>query len=157
MKRIEALIRPHKLLEVKDALVAMGVDEFTVAGVRGFGGRHRQTACYRGIVYAVEFVSRTRLEVFVADALGAEVVAAILKAAGTGESGDGAIFVQHFADPICIGGADASCVDAAADDDLDDSSPPDDGIHKEMSAAAFALNLSKLLGPVCAGWRYLFT
>jgi nitrogen regulatory protein P-II 1 len=160
MKRIEALLRPHKLREVTDALLAVGVDDFTVSKVLGSGRRPGQKMCYRGVEYTVEFVSRMRLEILVSDALSSAVVEAILSTARTGAAGDGMIFIHNYADaiPICV--ADASGVE-----DANESLPPDEHAdapeetvrsHQRMSAAAILTILMKLLGLACARWHDLF-
>jgi nitrogen regulatory protein P-II 1 len=160
MKRIEALIRPHKLREVTDALMAVGVDDFTVTNVLGSGRQQRRKEYYRGVEYTVEFVSRMRLEVLVSDALSSAVVEAILTAARTGVAGDGMILVHSFADaiPICID--DASCAaDASASLSPDEQADvPEESVlsHLRMSAAAIITMLMKLLGPAFARWHDLF-
>ena len=93
MKKIEAIIKPFKLEEVKDRLRQVGVSGMTVYEVKGFGRTGGKTEVYRGSAYVVDFVPKVRLEVVVADAMAADVVAAILAAAKTGKIGDGKIFV----------------------------------------------------------------
>jgi nitrogen regulatory protein PII len=160
MKRIEALIRPHKLHEVKDALTACGVDEITVSVVRGFGRQHGHRERYRGAEYTVDFVSKARLEVLVSDALSSGVVEAILTTARTGAPGDGMIFVHSYADAIPVGVEVASKIE-----DASASSPPDEHAdvpeesvlsHQRMSMAAIITILMKLLGLACARWHDLF-
>jgi nitrogen regulatory protein PII len=160
MKRIEALIRPHKLHEVTDALKAVGVDDVTVSKVRGCGRQPGQKACYRGVEYTIEFDFRTRLQVLVSDALSSEVVKAILTTARTGVAGDGMIFVHSFADaiPVCVD--DASCAEDASASLLPDehADVPEESVlsQKRVSAAAIITILMKLLGPACARWHDLF-
>src|SRR5260221_11760709 len=141
MKRIEALIRPRKLSEVTDALIALGVDDFTVTQVLGSGRQQGRKECYRGVEYTVEFVSRMRLEVLASEALSSQIVEAILTTARTGAAGDGMIFVYSFADAISVRIDDPiSVADASA------SLPPDEHAdvpeearlsHPRMGAAGF--------------------
>jgi nitrogen regulatory protein P-II 1 len=160
MKRIEALLRPHKLREVTDALLAVGVDEVTVSKVLGSGRQPGQKLCYRGVEYTVEFVSRMRLEVLVSDALSSEVVETILTTARTGAAGDGMILVHSDADaiPVCV--ADASGIeDASASSPPDeDADVPEESVrsHQRMRAAAIVTMLMKLLGLAGARWHDLF-
>lgn len=94
MKKIEAIIRPFKLDEVKIALVNAGVVGMTVSEVRGFGRQKGQTERYRGSEYTVEFLQKLKIEVVVEDNQVDMVVDKIISAARTGEIGDGKIFVQ---------------------------------------------------------------
>ena len=93
MKLIIAVVKPFKLDEVREALVAAGVEGLTVSEVKGYGRQKGQTEIYRGAEYQVNFVPKVKLEVVVDDALAASAVDAIQKAAGTGKIGDGKIFV----------------------------------------------------------------
>ena len=93
MKLIIAVVKPFKLDEVREALVAAGVEGLTVSEVKGYGRQKGQTEIYRGAEYQVNFVPKVKLEVVVDDALAAGAVDAIQKAAGTGKIGDGKIFV----------------------------------------------------------------
>ena len=93
MKLIIAVVKPFKLDEVREALVAAGVEGLTVSEVKGYGRQKGQTEIYRGAEYQVNFVPKVKLEVVVDDALAANAVDAIQKAAGTGKIGDGKIFV----------------------------------------------------------------
>ena len=102
MKKIEAIIRHHKLEDVKDALVAIGVTGMTVMEVKGFGRQRGKTEVYRGAEYAIDFVPKIRLEVVVKDQSCTEVVEAIMGAARTGKTGDGKIFITDLADVIRI-------------------------------------------------------
>ncbi|MGV2831362.1 P-II family nitrogen regulator [Myxosarcina sp. GI1(2024)] len=99
MKKIEAIIRPFKLDEVKIALVNAGVVGMTVSEVRGFGRQKGQTERYRGSEYTVEFLQKLKLEIVIEDAQVDMVVDKIIAAARTGEIGDGKIFV-HPVDQI---------------------------------------------------------
>ena len=94
MKRIEAIIRPFKLDEVKIALVNSGIVGMTVSEVRGFGRQKGQTERYRGSEYTVEFLQKLKLEIVVEDAQVDMVVNKIIESARTGEIGDGKIFVS---------------------------------------------------------------
>ena len=93
MKLIEAIIKPFKLDEVKDALNSIGVEGITVSEVKGFGRQKGHTELYRGAEYVVDFIPKVKLEIAVADDLVANVVEAIATAARTGRIGDGKIFV----------------------------------------------------------------
>ena len=93
MKKIEAIIKPFKLEEVKDALAEMGVEGMTVTEVKGFGRQKGHTEIYRGSEYTVDFLPKIKVEVVITDALADQAVAAIVKAAKTGKIGDGKVFV----------------------------------------------------------------
>ncbi len=93
MKKIEAIIKPFKLNEVKDALAEVGVQGLTVTEVKGFGRQKGHTEIYRGSEYTVDFLPKIKLEIVVADGDLANAVQAIEKAAKTGKIGDGKIFV----------------------------------------------------------------
>jgi nitrogen regulatory protein PII len=94
MKKIEAIIKPFKLEEVKSALTALGVQGLTVSEVKGFGRQKGHTEIYRGSEYVVDFLPKIKIELVLADAQVAVVVEAIIKAAKTGKIGDGKIFVS---------------------------------------------------------------
>ena len=94
MKKIEAIIRPFKLDEVKIALVNAGVVGMTVSEVRGFGRQKGQTERYRGSEYTVEFLQKLKIEIVIEDDQVKMVVEKIIKAARTGEIGDGKIFIH---------------------------------------------------------------
>ncbi|MEM9092052.1 MAG: P-II family nitrogen regulator [Cyanobacteria bacterium J06632_22] len=94
MKRIEAIIRPFKLDEVKIALVNAGIVGMTVSEVRGFGRQKGQTERYRGSEYTVEFLQKLKLEIVVEDTQVDMVVSKIIESARTGEIGDGKIFIS---------------------------------------------------------------
>ena len=102
MKKIEAIIKPFKLEEVKDALAEVGVEGMTVTEVKGFGRQKGHTEIYRGSEYTVDFLPKIKLEVVVADGLVATATAAILKAAKTGKIGDGKIFVSPVEEAVRI-------------------------------------------------------
>jgi len=102
MKKIEAIIKPFKLEEVKDRLRQVGVSGMTVCEVKGFGRTGGKTEVYRGSAYVVDFVPKVRIEVVVPDAITADVVAAIAAAAKTGKIGDGKIFVTPIDEAVRI-------------------------------------------------------
>ena len=102
MKRIEAIIRPFKIEEVKDALVEAGVEGMTTIEVKGYGRQKGQTELYRGSEYTVEFVPKVMIIAVVEDALLGSAVAAIVKAAKTEKIGDGKIFVSTIDDAVRI-------------------------------------------------------
>ena len=102
MKKIEAIIKPFKLEEVKDALHDVGVEGMTVSEVKGFGRQKGHTEIYRGSEYTVDFLPKIKLELILADAKVQEAVAAIIKAAKTGKIGDGKIFVSTIEEAIRI-------------------------------------------------------
>jgi nitrogen regulatory protein PII len=102
MKKIEAIIKPFKLDEVKAALMDLGVHGMTVTEVKGFGRQKGHKEVYRGAEYVVEFVPKTMIELVVADDLAPRVVDAIVRAAKTGSIGDGKIFVTSISDAIRI-------------------------------------------------------
>jgi len=102
MKKIEAIIKPFKLDEVKTALAEIGIEGMTVIEVKGFGRQKGHTETYRGSEYTVDFLPKVKLEVVVADAKVDPAIAAIVKAAKTGKIGDGKIFVSAVGEAIRI-------------------------------------------------------
>jgi nitrogen regulatory protein P-II 1 len=102
MKKIEAIIKPFKLEEVKDALHEIGVAGMTVSEVKGFGRQKGHTEIYRGSEYTVDFLPKIKIELVVGDDKAAEAVTAIIKAAKTGKIGDGKIFVSPVDEAIRI-------------------------------------------------------
>ena len=102
MKKIEAVIKPFKLDDVKQALVELGVFGMTVTEVRGFGRQKGHTELYRGAEYVVELLPKLKLEIAVPEALAEKVVRAIERAASTGQIGDGKIFVLPLAEAVRI-------------------------------------------------------
>ncbi|MBI1820027.1 MAG: P-II family nitrogen regulator [Nitrospirae bacterium] len=102
MKKIEAIIKPFKLDEVKDSLNDLGVKGMTVTEVKGFGRQKGHTETYRGAEYTVDFVPKVKIEIVVHDDLVAKVVEAITNAAKTGTIGDGKIFVTSLNEAIRI-------------------------------------------------------
>jgi nitrogen regulatory protein P-II 1 len=102
MKKIEAIIKPHKLDEVKEALNALGVQGMTVYEVKGYGRQKGHTEIYRGSEYTVDFVPKTKIEVVVDDELAVKVEDALMEAARTGKIGDGKIFTLDVEGAIRI-------------------------------------------------------
>ncbi len=102
MKKVEAIIKPFKLDEVKESLSAVGVQGLTVSEVKGFGRQKGHTELYRGAEYVVDFLPKVKLEIIVRDEQVGEVVETIEKAAKTGRIGDGKIFVLPIDDIIRI-------------------------------------------------------
>ena len=102
MKRIEAIIKPFKLDDVKERLRAIGVNGMTVSEVKGFGRTGGKTEIYRGSAYVVDFVPKIRVEIVCADAMANDVIQAIVTAAKTGKIGDGKIFVTPIDEAIRI-------------------------------------------------------
>jgi len=102
MKKIEAIVKPFKVDDVKEALGEVGVQGLTISEVKGFGRQKGHTESYRGAEYIVDFLPKMKIEVVVPDALAARVIAAIETAARTGRIGDGKIFVTHMEDAIRI-------------------------------------------------------
>ncbi len=93
MKKIEAIIKPFKVEEVKDALTEVGIEGMTVTEVKGFGRQKGHTEIFRGSEYTVDFLPKIKIEIVVADERANAAVAAVLKSARTGKIGDGKIFV----------------------------------------------------------------
>ena len=102
MKKIEAIIKPFKLDEVREALSEIGVSGLTVTEVKGFGRQKGHTELYRGAEYVVDFLPKVKVELIVADALVERAIDAIVKAAHTGKIGDGKIFVAAVEQVIRI-------------------------------------------------------
>jgi nitrogen regulatory protein P-II 1 len=102
MKKIEAIIKPFKLDEVKDALHAVGIQGITVTEAKGFGRQKGHTELYRGAEYVVDFLPKVKIEVVMEDALVERAVEAIQQAAHTGRIGDGKIFVANIDEAIRI-------------------------------------------------------
>ncbi len=102
MKKIEAIIKPFKLEDVKEALAEIGVEGMTVSEVKGFGRQKGHTEIYRGSEYTVDFLPKIKLEVVLADSQVAAAVDAIVKAAKTGKIGDGKVFVSPIENAIRI-------------------------------------------------------
>ncbi len=102
MKKIEAIIKPFKLDEVKEVLSKTGITGMTVEEVKGFGRQKGHTELYRGAEYVVDFLPKVKIELLIDDALAADVVDAIRHAAYTGRIGDGKIFVSAVEDVVRI-------------------------------------------------------
>ncbi|MHB8122424.1 MAG: P-II family nitrogen regulator [Desulfuromonadaceae bacterium] len=102
MKLIEAIIKPFKLDEVKDALNAIGIEGITVSEVKGFGRQKGHTELYRGAEYVVDFIPKIKMEIAVSDELVAKVVETIQNSAKTGRIGDGKIFIISLEEAVRI-------------------------------------------------------
>jgi nitrogen regulatory protein PII len=102
MKKIEAIIKPFKLEEVKDALAEIGIEGMTVSEVKGFGRQKGHTEIYRGSEYTVDFLPKIKIELVIADGQKDAAVGAIIKAAKTGKIGDGKVFVSTIEELIRI-------------------------------------------------------
>ncbi len=102
MKKIEAIIKPFKLEEVKDALGEIGIEGMTVSEVKGFGRQKGHTEIYRGSEYTVDFLPKIKLEIVVSDSQADNAVGAIVKSAKTGKIGDGKVFVSKVEEAIRI-------------------------------------------------------
>jgi len=102
MKKIEAIIKPFKLDEVKEALNDIGIQGLTVSEVKGFGRQKGHTELYRGTEYVVDFLPKIKMEIVVSDDMVATVVENITKAAGTGRIGDGKVFVSPVEEVVRI-------------------------------------------------------
>ena len=102
MKKIDAIIKPFKLEEVKDALSDVGIEGMTVTEVKGFGRQKGHTEIYRGSEYTVDFLPKIKLELVIPDEKLDEAVKAIVKAAKTGKIGDGKVFVTNVEEAVRI-------------------------------------------------------
>jgi nitrogen regulatory protein P-II 1 len=102
MKKVEAIIKPFKLDEVKEALSAIGVQGMTVSEVKGFGRQKGHTELYRGAEYVVDFLPKVKLDIIVPDEVVSQVVDTIQRAAKTGRIGDGKIFVLPIEEVVRI-------------------------------------------------------
>jgi nitrogen regulatory protein P-II 1 len=102
VKKIEAIIQPHKLEDVKEALKSIGVDGMTISEVRGHGRQKGHKEVYRGMEYQVDLLPKVKVELVIADARQDEVLRTLTTAARTGKIGDGKIFVYNVADAIRI-------------------------------------------------------
>jgi nitrogen regulatory protein PII len=102
MKKIEAIIKPFKLEEVKDALGEVGIEGMTVTEVKGFGRQKGHTEIYRGSEYTVDFLPKVKLELVIMDEKLEDAVTAIVKAAKTGKIGDGKVFVTNVDEAVRI-------------------------------------------------------
>ena len=102
MKKIEAIIKPFKLDDVKEALAVLGIEGMTVTEVKGFGRQKGHTEIYRGSEYTVDFLPKIKVEVVLGDNQIQEATRAIVQAAKTGKIGDGKVFISHVDDAIRI-------------------------------------------------------
>ena len=102
MKKIEAIIKPFKLDEVKDKLNDLGIQGITVTEVKGFGRQKGHTELYRGAEYVVDFLPKIKMEIVIADTQVEDVVNGIVKAAQTGRIGDGKIFITNIEEAVRI-------------------------------------------------------
>jgi nitrogen regulatory protein P-II 1 len=102
MKKIDAVVKPFKLDEVREALSEIGVSGLTVTEVKGFGRQKGHTELYRGAEYVVDFLPKVKIEIVVADDLVEQAIEAIIKAARTGKIGDGKIFVTSVEQVVRI-------------------------------------------------------
>ena len=102
MKKIEAIVKPFKLDEVKDALAEMGITGMTVCEVKGFGRQKGHTEIYRGSEYTVDFLPKIKIEIVVADEIYEDVVSTITEKAKTGKIGDGKVFVTDILNAVRI-------------------------------------------------------
>jgi len=102
MKKIEAIVKPFKLDEVKDALNEIGIQGITVSEVKGFGRQKGHTELYRGAEYVVDFLPKVKMEIIVPDAMVTKVIESIEQSAKTGRIGDGKIFVTEVLEVVRI-------------------------------------------------------
>src|SRR6476661_4222188 len=102
MKKIEAIIQPHKLDEVKDALIAIGVDGMTISEVRGHGRQKGHKEVYRGMEYEIDLLPKVKVELVIPDSRVDEIARALVAAARTGKIGDGKVFIFDVAEAIRI-------------------------------------------------------
>jgi nitrogen regulatory protein P-II 1 len=102
MKKIEAIIKPFKLEDVKEALSSIGVEGMTVSEVKGFGRQKGHTEIYRGSEYTVDFLPKIKIEIVLADNRVGDAVQSIVKAARTGKIGDGKVFVSSIENAVRI-------------------------------------------------------
>jgi len=102
MKKIEAIVKPFKLEEIKDALGEVGITGMTVSEVKGFGRQKGHTEIYRGSEYTVDFLPKVKIELVLPDSQAGNAVAVIVKAAKTGKIGDGKVFISDIEEAIRI-------------------------------------------------------
>jgi nitrogen regulatory protein PII len=102
MKKIEAIVKPFKLDEIKDALSEVGVEGMTVTEVKGFGRQKGHTEIYRGSEYTVDFLPKVKIELVIPDGQAEQAVGAIVKSARTGKIGDGKVFISDVSEAIRI-------------------------------------------------------
>jgi nitrogen regulatory protein P-II 1 len=106
MKKIEAIIQPHKLEDVKEALKGIGIDGMTITEVRGHGRQKGHKEVYRGMEYQVDLLPKVKIEMVVSDERSPEVIQTLVNSARTGKIGDGKVFVSDVADAIRIRNGD---------------------------------------------------
>jgi nitrogen regulatory protein P-II 1 len=106
MKKIEAIIQPHKLDEVKEALIGIGVEGITISEVRGHGRQKGHKEMYRGTEYTVDFLPKVKLEIFVPDSRAEQVIESLAAAARSGKIGDGKIFISTIEEAVRIRNGD---------------------------------------------------
>jgi nitrogen regulatory protein P-II 1 len=106
MKKIEAIIQPHKLDEVKEALIGIGVEGITISEVRGHGRQKGHKEMYRGTEYTVDFLPKVKLEIFVPDTRAEQVIESLAAAARSGKIGDGKIFISTIEEAVRIRNGD---------------------------------------------------
>ena len=106
MKKIEALVKPFKLDDVKENLRGIGVQGMTVSQVMGSGSQSRHAEIHRGIAYDVDFLPQIKIEIVAAETQADDIVAAIVKGARTGKTGDGKVFVYDVDEAVCIRNAE---------------------------------------------------
>jgi nitrogen regulatory protein P-II 1 len=106
MKKIEAIIQPHKLDEVKEALTGIGVEGITISEVRGHGRQKGHKEMYRGTEYTVDFLPKVKLEIFVPDSRAEQVIETLTAAARSGKIGDGKIFISTIEEAVRIRNGD---------------------------------------------------
>ena len=102
MKKIEAIIKPFKLEEVKDALAEIGIEGMTITEVKGFGRQKGHTEIYRGSEYTVDFLPKIKIELVVSDTVVGSAISAIIKSAKTGKIGDGKVFITPVEESVRI-------------------------------------------------------
>ena len=102
MKLVTAIIKPFKLQEVREALIAAGIEGLTISEVKGYGRQKGHTELYRGAEYVVDFLPKVKIELFIEDSMLDRAVDAILQAAQTGRIGDGKIFISSVEDAIRV-------------------------------------------------------
>lgn len=102
MKKIEAVIKPFKLDEVKDALNGIGIQGMTITEVKGFGRQKGHSELYRGAEYVIDFLPKVKIEIMVPDSMAEEAIRIVAKTAKTGKIGDGKIFISHIDDAVRI-------------------------------------------------------
>ena len=102
MKKIEAIVKPFKLEEIKDALGDIGIEGMTVIEAKGFGRQKGHTEIYRGSEYTVDFLPKIKIEVVLADDQADQAIAAIIRSARTGKIGDGKVFISTIDDEVSV-------------------------------------------------------